>query len=388
MTPYVKSTSIMKNCICCSRWYHFFLLKKMRSPLVYMCHCLKIKVQCLQHNLMKSCLRKLLTDYRRSSKRICRQKVLEYIKKIALSEKRFKMTSRGQTDIYAEDNGVRKNPYKLYYQNISSKMFFLELSDNSFVLDDKHIDIALYYLRKKECYHLCTYLFHCTTTYILFDNYMLLMYKNFNKDASDEFWCGDNQLVLTPYVWGDNRRCGIAWTEVDKIFFPCRLPSEDSNDVTYFLLGVLDSNERKIDVYDSIYSEPYEQGIKHIEMYARMIPHLLKFSQFEKNHKSFGNAFNKFDIQWQRSSHQTGSTDCGAFLIKYVELLMMGKDVEKFLLRTYQTSEKNLQQIFGHMESGKEILVMIHHQKMSATTMIVKMKLLAQRNCKEIVNIN
>nr|XP_016490495.1 PREDICTED: uncharacterized protein LOC107810254 [Nicotiana tabacum] len=159
---------------------------------------------------------------------------------------------------------------------------------------------------------------------------MLIVYKNFNEDASDLFWCDDNKLVLTPYVWGDNRRCEISWTEVDKIFFPCRLPSENNDVVTHFLLEVLDLNERKIDVYDSIYSEPYEQGMKYIEMYARMIPHLLKFSQFEKNHKSFGNAFNKFDIQWQRSPHQIGSTDCGAFLIKYVELLMMEKDVEKF----------------------------------------------------------
>ncbi|XP_070025770.1 uncharacterized protein [Nicotiana sylvestris] len=207
----------------------------------------------------------------------------------------------GQTDIYADDNGVRKNSYKLYHQKISRKMFFLELSDSSFVLDDKHIDIALYYPRKKECYHSRDHPFCCTTTDILFDNYMMLVH-----------------------------RCGIAWTEVDKIFFPCRLPLEDDNAVTHFLLGVLDLNKKKIDVYDSIYSEPYEVGMNYIEMYACMIPHWLKFSQFEKHHKSFGNAFNKFDIQWQRSPHQTGSTDCGTFLIKYVELLMMGKDVKKF----------------------------------------------------------
>ncbi|XP_070019110.1 uncharacterized protein [Nicotiana sylvestris] len=160
---------------------------------------------------------------------------------------------------------------------------------------------------------------------------MALVYKDFSEDASDEFWCaGDNQLFLTPYVWGDNRRCGIAWTEVDKIFFPCRLPSEDDEVVTHFLLGVLDLNQKKIDVYDSIYSEPYEAGMNYMQMYAHMIPHLLKFSQFDKNHKSFGNVFNKFDIQWQRSPHQTGSTDCGAFLIKFAELLMIGKDVQQF----------------------------------------------------------
>ncbi|XP_070019398.1 uncharacterized protein [Nicotiana sylvestris] len=238
---------------------------------------------------------------------------------------RLERFKREQTDIYADDNSVRKNPYKLNHQKINSKMFFLDLSDSSF-----HIDIALYYLRKKECYHPRDHPFRCTTTYILFDNYMVPVYKDFNEDSTNEFWCGNNQLFLTPYVWGDSRRCGIAWTEVDKIFFPCRLPSENDNAVTHFLLGVLDLNEKKIDVYDSIYSEPYEAEMNHIEMYARMIPHLLKFSQFDKYHKSFGNAFNKFDIQRQRSPHQTGSTDCGAFLIKYVELLMIGKDVEKF----------------------------------------------------------
>ncbi|XP_070006944.1 uncharacterized protein [Nicotiana sylvestris] len=246
-------------------------------------------------------------------------------------EKRRGRKKEGQIDLYADDNSVRKKPYKLYHQKISSKMFFLELSDNKFDLDDKHIDIALYYLRKKECYHPRDHPFRCTTTDVLFDNYMALVYKDFSEDASDEFWCaGDNQLFLTPYVWGDSRRCGIAWTEVDKIFFPCRLPSEDDKAVTHFLLGVLDLNQKKIDVYDSIYSEPYEAGMNYMQMYARMIPHLLKFSQFDKNHKSFGNVFNKFDIQWQRSPHQTGSTDCGAFLVKFAELLMMGKDVQQF----------------------------------------------------------
>ncbi|XP_070003375.1 uncharacterized protein [Nicotiana sylvestris] len=164
-------------------------------------------------------------------------------------EKRRGHKKEGQTDIYADDNGVRKNPYKLYHQKISSKMFFLELSDSSFVLDDKHIDIALYYLRKKECYHPRDHPFRCTTTDILFDNYIVLVYKDFSEDSTHEFWCaGDNQLFLTPYVGGgDSRRCGIAWTEVDKIFFPCRLSLEDDNVVIHFLLGVLDLNQKKID---------------------------------------------------------------------------------------------------------------------------------------------
>ncbi|XP_070006658.1 uncharacterized protein [Nicotiana sylvestris] len=204
-------------------------------------------------------------------------------------EKRKGRKKQGQADIYADDNGVRKNPYKLYHQKISSKMFFFELSDSGFVLNDKHIDISLYYLRKKECYHPRDYLFRCTTIDILFDNYIVLVYKDFNENATDEFWSGDNQLFLTPYVWGDSRRCGITWTEVDKIIFLCRLLSEDDNVVTHFLLGVLDLNAKKIDVYYSIYSKSYEARMNHIEM-----------------------------------------TNCGAFLIKYVKLLMIGKDVEKF----------------------------------------------------------
>ncbi|XP_075107460.1 uncharacterized protein LOC107826396 isoform X1 [Nicotiana tabacum] len=102
-------------------------------------------------------------------------------------EKRKGRKKVGQTDIYAEDNGVRKNPYKSYHQKINRKMFFLELADSSFVLDDKHIDIALYYLRKKECYHPCAHPYRCTTTDILFDNYMLIVYKDFNEDTSDLF---------------------------------------------------------------------------------------------------------------------------------------------------------------------------------------------------------
>ncbi|XP_009785982.2 uncharacterized protein [Nicotiana sylvestris] len=73
----------------------------------------------------------------------------KFIVRLGKKKRRGRKTE-GQTNIYADNNGVRKNPYKLYHQKISSKMFFLELSDSSFVLDDKHIDIALYYLRKKE----------------------------------------------------------------------------------------------------------------------------------------------------------------------------------------------------------------------------------------------
>jgi len=32
---------------------------------------------------------------------------------------------------------------------------------------------------------------------------MVLVYKDFSEDATDDFWCaGDNQLFLTPYMWG------------------------------------------------------------------------------------------------------------------------------------------------------------------------------------------
>ncbi|XP_070020101.1 uncharacterized protein [Nicotiana sylvestris] len=135
-------------------------------------------------------------------------------------EKRRGRKKEGQIDLYADDNSLRKKPYKLYHQKISSKIFFLELSDSKFVLDDKHIDIALYYLRKKECYHPRDHPFRCTTTDVLFDNYMALAYKDFSEDASDEFWCaGDNQLFLTPYVWGTAVDVELHGLRLTKSFF-------------------------------------------------------------------------------------------------------------------------------------------------------------------------
>jgi len=89
-----------------------------------------------------------------------------------------------------------------------------------FCLFMKHIDIALYYLRKKECYHPRDHPFRCTTTDVLFDNYMALVYKDFSEDASDEFWCaGDNQLFLTPYVWGTVVDVELHGLRLTKSFF-------------------------------------------------------------------------------------------------------------------------------------------------------------------------
>ncbi|XP_070024352.1 uncharacterized protein [Nicotiana sylvestris] len=77
---------------------------------------------------------------------------------------------KGVTDIYKTDPVLQQKPYELYNEKAKSRMFFKEIGDDKYTLTDVHIDVLLYYMRKKHIYHINEYPFASTTTDVDFND--------------------------------------------------------------------------------------------------------------------------------------------------------------------------------------------------------------------------
>lgn len=56
--------------------------------------------------------------------------------------------------------------------------------------------------------------------------------------------------------------------------------------------------------------------------------------KFGDLHPIFEHVYEPFDVRWKESPKQIGNTSCGAFVIRYVDMLMQGKDVKTIVPNT------------------------------------------------------
>ncbi|XP_019242013.1 PREDICTED: uncharacterized protein LOC109222057 [Nicotiana attenuata] len=85
------------------------------------------------------------------------------------------------TDIYKKDPVLQGKPYELYNEKVKSRMFFKEMVDDKYTLTDAHIDVVMYFLRKKHIYHFNEYPFASTTTDLDFNDTLEFAYNDWHK---------------------------------------------------------------------------------------------------------------------------------------------------------------------------------------------------------------
>ena len=104
----------------------------------------------------------------------------------------------------------------------------------------------------------------------------------------------------------------------------------DFKSCTHYWLGVYSIKDHRIDVYDSVFDGDEDFVKIKMAMYAIAIPQLLKELKFDTKYPNFGTTYKKLDIVYQTAPKQLGETDCGLFVTRFTDLLMLGQDLFKY----------------------------------------------------------
>ena len=131
----------------------------------------------------------------------------------------------------------------------------------------QHINVVLYYMRKKNKYGKSRKNF--TTTNDLFDMYLQLWYHNY-KDQGEDPTCLRLDDVVGYYIQGSRLACGRAWADVDYVLMPV-------NSYEHWILVCLDFKRRGLFVYDSIRNEGHDEiVVESLQRYAVLLPYFLE----------------------------------------------------------------------------------------------------------------
>lgn len=165
-------------------------------------------------------------------------------------------------------------PYVFGDHHIVKKEWFHTLNYSGRPLDDTHIDVIFYYLRKKIKYDV-NISKSFTTINFLFRVMVKLLY--------DQFLASNRDYVVIPkdheiaeYMRGSYMPCNISWHTVDHVPIPIGLKDE-----WHWILGVLTFKDRCIHVYDSMRGARHDAKIREaVEPYAVLIARFLASTGF------------------------------------------------------------------------------------------------------------
>ncbi|XP_038719949.1 uncharacterized protein LOC120012579 [Tripterygium wilfordii] len=175
-------------------------------------------------------------------------------------------------------------------------------------LSDKHLDVAMYHIRrriannpevfKKKSAVLDSFFFvRVTQAFILF---------NESKDCS---W--DNDNLILDYVIGESPVKSVSWSNVDYVYFPANFNNAHWVAVEMIL------GERQINVYDSLTSctkiPKFNELMQPLKL---MMPYILRAAAINDENLS----------PWKLKRvpscpQQNNGGDCGMFTIKFIEVL-------------------------------------------------------------------
>ncbi|KAL2466314.1 RNA polymerase-associated protein CTR9 [Abeliophyllum distichum] len=170
------------------------------------------------------------------------------------------------------DDNITISPC-LYFSDIaiSSKMWWLELVTTNEALDDTHMDVCFYYLRKLLRYGPGIKI-NATTIDFAFDSQVRGLYDDFSKDPLVLV----KQTSLLSYPIRLYMPCNTSWREVDHVLIPLRMYNS-----AYWIPCHFDIKEMCLNIYNSytkIVKEPVV--LEAVRPFSVMIPYLLFHTRF------------------------------------------------------------------------------------------------------------
>ncbi|PHT45734.1 hypothetical protein CQW23_14892 [Capsicum baccatum] len=204
----------------------------------------------------------------------------------------------------------------------------------------QHIDVCLYYLRKKSKYgsH-SSYKNEPNKSYkysIVNCNFMNVIRSFMDVYSMDHqnLNAGGQEHHLIEYINGFHMHAAVPWHTVEEIFILINIKEK-----YHWVLAVLSFSERCIFLYDSYESSGhYAVVLAEIEKIAKIIPLCLQACDFYvkkgidlQNHPRYKDkeSSDMFDVLFEDDLPQqpSGSLNCSVFMVTYVERLSYGHKV-------------------------------------------------------------
>ncbi|KAF3619442.1 hypothetical protein FXO38_32931 [Capsicum annuum] len=263
------------------------------------------------------------------------------IDEIILSDSQFTIRDemKGKVDHYKR--GKSEIP-KMHFgvETVEDKNWFYMMGFADQTWTDSHIDVCLYYLRKKLKYG----------PYSSYKNERNKLYKystvdcnfmNIIRSLNDAYSIdhqnlkdGGQEHHLIEYINGFCIHAAVSWHTVEDIYI-----SVNTKDKHHWVLVVLSFLERCIFLFDSYESSGhYAVVLAEIEKIAKIISLCLQAFDFYvkkgidlQNHPRYKDkeSSNMFDVLFEDDLPQqpSGSLDCGVFMVMYAEYLSYGHKV-------------------------------------------------------------
>ncbi|KAF3640145.1 hypothetical protein FXO38_22277 [Capsicum annuum] len=203
---------------------------------------------------------------------------------------------------------------------------------DSTTVEEQHIDVIFYHLRKKsKLRNDQDYRF--TTTNYFFKNYIDKTYSRYYEDDTDTVLITQQDYVesvcvalieetITYIIKGYYMSSDLPSHQVDKVYVPI-----NCNENFHWVLAVIALKDRYIRVYNSLFKCRNTESITKIQKLAKMLPTYLSDSKFydETSRRNWPNLETYRDKITQTTQilneYPFDIEDCGVFVAGYAEYL-------------------------------------------------------------------
>ncbi|KAG5622683.1 hypothetical protein H5410_007901 [Solanum commersonii] len=241
----------------------------------------------------------------------------------------LKGRSRSCVDaVYQKGKDILMKAFVYGDQYIKSRDWFHRLNYGGRTLNDTHIDVIFYYLRKLYKYDKNIEV-KFTTTNFLFGGKIQQLYKQV-IECNMNFGIVTGEHEVANYVLGSYMACACPWYLVDHVLMPIFV-----EELAHWVLGIFTINDRVIHVYDSMRGAAHDcKVLEACKAYAVLIPHLLYVTGFYM--KKQGVAFdqppysstsmlNPLDVAFVDNLPTQKNLDCGVFVSAFAEYFIRNR---------------------------------------------------------------
>ncbi|PHU14571.1 hypothetical protein BC332_15776 [Capsicum chinense] len=200
-----------------------------------------------------------------------------------------------------------------------------DFPDAVVVAHQANIDVIFYYLRKKsKLRNDQDYRF--TTTNCFFKNYIVKTYSNYYEDDTDTVITTQqdyaqsvdvvlNEDAITNIIKGYCMASDLPWHQIDEVYVPINY-----NDKFHWVLAIIALKDRRIRVYDSLFSLRNMESINEINKLAAMMPTYLSDNKFfeETSHTDWTN----LEAYRDKITQRTQFMNEYPFEVEYVQDIM------------------------------------------------------------------